>query len=168
MSIGAGNTGQNQFRPIGGLAKWVYGAFILLLILCVIAVVSGYLQAELFIRAMNGETITWAEATSNDNREAAIGFGQTALYILAAILFLIWIHRSYKNLTSLNVSGLRFSPGWAVGWFFVPVMSLFRPYQVTSEIYRASTPHVDAAIDDTSWHNIATSPIIATVLNRCC
>jgi hypothetical protein len=151
---------QNQFRSIGRVANWVYGIFILLAILNVIAVISGYSQAELLNRAISGETITVAEATSNDSRQALIGFGQTALYIVVAVLFLIWIHRAYKNLTSLNATDLRFTPGWAVGWFFVPIMSLFRPYQVASEIYKASDPNIAATTGSTSWKNAAPSPIV--------
>ena len=151
---------QNQFRPVSKIANWVSGVFIILAILNVIAVASGYAQADLLNRAIAGETITLAEATSNDSRQALIGFGQTALYIAAAISFLIWIHRAHKNLTSLHVTDLRFTPGWAVGWFFIPIMSLFRPYQVASEIYKASDPNVGATEDGTSWKNVTTSPVV--------
>lgn len=160
MSISASTVMQDQFRSISKVANWVSGLFILLAILNIIAVISGYSQAELLNRAIGGETITLAEATSNDSRQALIGFGQTALYIIAAVLFLIWIHRAHKNLTSLHATDLRFTPGWAVGWFFVPIMSLFRPYQVASEISKASDPNIGAPIDGTSWKNIATSPIV--------
>ena len=160
MSVSAGSGIQNQFRSVSRVANYVYGVFILLAILNVIAVISGYFQAELLNRVITGETITLAEATSNDNRQALIGFGQTAFTIAAAVLFLIWIHRAHKNLTSLHATDLRFTPGWAVGWFFVPIMSLFRPYQVASEIHKASDPNVDAPIDGTSWKTVATSPIV--------
>ena len=159
MSVSASSGIQNQFRSVSRVANWVYGGFILLAILNVIAVISGYAQAELLNRAISGETITLAEATSNDSRQALIGFGQTALYIAAAVLFLIWIHRAHKNLASLHATDLRFTPGWAVGWFFVPIMSLFRPYQVASEIHKASDPNVDTT-DAISRKNVATSPIV--------
>ncbi len=159
MSVSASSGTQKQFRSVNRLAKWVYGAFIVLAILNVIAVVSGYAQAELLNRAISGETITWAEATSNDNRQALIGFAQIALYIAAGVAFLIWIHRAHRNLPSLHAADLRFTPGWAVGWFFIPIMSLFRPYQVASEIWKASDPKVDTT-DGTSWKSVATSPIV--------
>lgn len=38
---------------------------------------------------------------------------------------------------------MEFTPGWAVGWFFVPIANLFKPYQVVAEIYRASDPSAD-------------------------
>ena len=157
-----GNVGlreQPQIQSIDGRSKWVFWIFITLIILNIAALVSGYAQAKLLDRAIRGERITWAEATSNDDREALIGFAQTALYITSAIVFLVWIHRAHRNLPSLHAADLRFTPGWAVGWFFVPIMSLFRPYQVASEIWRASEAKEDTT-DGTSWKSVATSPIV--------
>ncbi|MCP3960951.1 MAG: DUF4328 domain-containing protein [bacterium] len=39
---------------------------------------------------------------------------------------------------------MEFTPGWSVGWFFVPIMNLFKPYQAVREIYHASDPEADA------------------------
>jgi len=150
---------QVQFKSINKRTKWVFWIFITLIILNIGALISGYAQAELLNRAISGETITWAEATSNDNRQALIGFAQFALYIAAGVAFLIWIHRAHRNLPSLHAADLRFTPGWAVGWFFIPIMNLFRPYQVASEIWKASDPKVDTT-DGTSWKSVATSPIV--------
>lgn len=150
---------QVQFQSINKRTKWVFWIFIALMILNIIAVLSGYAEAELLNRAISGGIVTEAEAMSNDTRQALIGFVQFALYVAAGVAFLIWIHRAHRNLPSLHAADLRFTPGWAVGWFFVPIMSLFRPYQVASEIWKASDPNVDT-IDNTSWKNVATSPIV--------
>lgn len=150
---------QPQFESINKRTKWVFWIFIALMILNIIAVLSGYAEAELLNRAISGGIVTEAEAMSNDTRQALIGFVQFALYVAAGVAFLIWIHRAHRNLPSLHAADLRFTPGWAVGWFFVPIMSLFRPYQVASEIWKASDPNVDT-IDNTSWKNSATSPIV--------
>lgn len=147
------------FTPLNNLTKWVVGIFIALAIISVIAVVSGYAQAELLNRAIGGGIVTTDEAITNDNRQALIGFAQFALFIACGIVFLIWIHRAHRNLPSLGATDLRFTPGWAVGWFFVPIMSLFRPYQVASEIWKASDPEVNIA-DGTAWKSVATSPIV--------
>src|SRR4030095_10643316 len=36
------------------------------------------------------------------------------------IPFLIVLHRAYANLSPLKARNLEFSPGWAVGWWFIP------------------------------------------------
>jgi len=140
-------------------AKWVVITFGILAALNVIAIISGFAEVGLIQRVIDGEMITEAEALANDNRQALIGFAQTALYLVTAIAFLVWIHRAYRNLSPLRSQGLRFSPGWAVGWFFVPIFSLFRPFQVASEIWKASDPDTDTE-DVTAWKTAASSPII--------
>jgi Domain of unknown function (DUF4328) len=63
-----------------------------------------------------------------------------ALLIGTGVVFFIWLYRSYANLKLLGARGLSYSPGWAVGYYFVPIMSLFRPYQVMQEIWKGSDP----------------------------
>ncbi|HEV8486769.1 MAG TPA: DUF4328 domain-containing protein [Blastocatellia bacterium] len=58
------------------------------------------------------------------------------------MLFLIWIYRVHRNLPALGVVRPRYSPGWAVGWFFVPIMNLVRPYDVLGELWKDSNPDV--------------------------
>ena len=66
-----------------------------------------------------------------------------ALLILGIVLFCVWVRRANMNAEDLVPSGLEFTPGWAVGWFFVPFANLYKPYQVVAEIYRASNPDSD-------------------------
>jgi hypothetical protein len=56
----------------------------------------------------------------------------------AAITFLMWLHRCYRNLPALGATELRFSPGWAVGWWFVPFANFVQPVRVVTEVWQAS------------------------------
>jgi len=58
------------------------------------------------------------------------------------VTFSIWIYAAYRNLYALRVRGLQYSPGWAVGYFFIPIMNLFRPLQVFQEMWKASDARV--------------------------
>ena len=140
-------------------AQWVSILLALVVALDIVAVVSDYMQIQLFNRALAGETITLAEATANDSRQAAIGGIYLVLFIITAILFLMWIHRAHRNLPSFRIEGLQYSPRWAVGGFFVPFLNLVRPFQVTKEIWKASDPTTDIA-DSVAWQSAPTSPII--------
>jgi hypothetical protein len=62
------------------------------------------------------------------------------LSLVTAILFLAYMNRANKNARALGAEGMQFTPGWCVGWFFVPIMNLFRPYQAIREIFQASDP----------------------------
>jgi hypothetical protein len=70
-------------------------------------------------------------------------FLQLPLYILTVIFFLIWMHRSYKNLDPLGARHLEHTPGWAVGYWFIPIFNLFRPLQVVREMWNESDPDAD-------------------------
>lgn len=71
----------------------------------------------------------------------ALGF--LLLYLSGIVLFCVWVYRANQNTDVLVSSGSEFTPGWAVGWFFVPIANIFKPFQVVSEIYRASDPQAD-------------------------
>ena len=58
------------------------------------------------------------------------------------ILLLLWYYRNHRNLAALGASELRFTPGWAVVWWFIPILNLWKPYQVTVEVMKASDPAV--------------------------
>ncbi len=67
----------------------------------------------------------------------------TVIVILAATLFAyvaggFWVYNAACNLRALGVRGLQNTPGWAVGWFAVPIASLYKPFQVFEELYLAS------------------------------
>lgn len=64
--------------------------------------------------------------------------GVLALFILCAILVCRWIYVASANAHALTPGELEIGPGWAVGWFFIPIANLFKPYQAMKETWRAS------------------------------
>lgn len=85
---------------------------------------------------------------------------QAAIYALTGVAFLLWFYRMHKNLFALRVDGLRFSSDWAVGCFFIPILNLFRPYQVAAEIVKGSNS-THSSVGNESWK---TSPIPVIVI----
>ncbi len=57
--------------------------------------------------------------------------------LVSALAFSFWFYRVAKNAQSFK-GPLSSSPGMAVGCWFIPIYNLWRPYQVTTEIWRAS------------------------------
>jgi len=90
-----------------------------------------------FVQVQVGQ-VTPDQVAANDPIQGIIGLLQSGLGIVTGITFLKWIYRAYKNIQGFGAEGLRFSPGWAVGYYFIPILSLIRPVQVMSEIWRAS------------------------------
>jgi hypothetical protein len=58
----------------------------------------------------------------------------------AIVLWLIWQHQVTANLWARGYPGLKMRPGWAVGWWFVPVANFFMPLIGVLEVDRRSTP----------------------------
>jgi len=65
---------------------------------------------------------------------------QVLVFVATAVAFLMWMHRAYRNLPALGARRLDTTPGWAVGYFFIPFANLFKPFQVVREIWHGSTP----------------------------
>lgn len=126
-----------QYSPLTGPANWTQYLLVALAVVDVLAVVSGLFERSLLGRAPN---VTESEASANDTRQAIVGFVQTALYIATAVLFIIWFHRAYRNLTVLGAAAPRYRRGWAIGGWFVPFVNFWRPKQVANDIWRASEP----------------------------
>ena len=55
-----------------------------------------------------------------------------------AISVPMWMHRAYRNLPALGAQGLRWSPAWAAGAWFIPVANFVIPYGVMRELWRGS------------------------------
>lgn len=58
-------------------------------------------------------------------------------YVVGAFLTLRWYLRSIRNARVLH-RGITVSPAWVIWYFILPVVSLFRPYTMTSELWRSS------------------------------
>lgn len=54
------------------------------------------------------------------------------------IIMMIWLYRINKNTHALTPKAMEFSPGWAVGWWFIPFASLVQPLRVVAELYNAN------------------------------
>jgi len=87
----------------------------------------------------------------SDIAVAVVGVVQTVLLIIIGIVFLLWIYRINKNLHTLSDQQMRFSPGWSVGWYFIPIANLFKPYQVMKEIWYVSQKNKTTTHSLVSW-----------------
>jgi hypothetical protein len=103
-----------------------------------------------FVQVQTGQ-LTADQVANSDPIQGIVGLLQSGLGILTGITFLKWIYRAYKNIQGFGAEGLRFSPGWAVGYYFIPILSLIRPVQVMSEIWRASDDPKNWARKPGSW-----------------
>jgi hypothetical protein len=79
---------------------------------------------------------------------ALVGLLAVLTIISSVVIVGMWIYRAHANLRLAGGQYLEFTPGWAVGWYFIPVASLFKPYQAMRELWNASSGHTDSFAAD--------------------
>jgi hypothetical protein len=134
-----------HYIPLRGRVQAVTIVFVILALVCAAAVWSGVLELRLMDRIIAGGEITEAEATSNDDRQRMFGLVQFGLGIAAAVVFIRWLYAAYQNIQIVAPAERRYSPGWAIGSWFVPIMNLFRPKQMVNDVWRAGGKDVQDA-----------------------
>jgi hypothetical protein len=73
--------------------------------------------------------VDFEDAQRNDNRQRALAGASTLAFVATGIVWLVFVHRAHTNLDALGVRELRFTHGWAVGGFIVPILNLVRAPQ---------------------------------------
>lgn len=114
----------------------------------------GVVTAQLVLSSYYPETVAATPGSEGAVSEMSSGTFQAILSLLnstvssfglslftaTAAMFLVWLHRAYSNLPSLGVPHPDFSSGWVIGSWFVPILNLFRPYQIVKYIRNKSDP----------------------------
>lgn len=124
-----------NLKPNGQRAKNAITLIWIVLALEIVSLISGYFQCDLLQTAANGGEISTETATANDTRELIIGIIYLIAFVISAVTFIQWFRRAYYNL-HLRVDHLSQTEGWAAGSWFVPIVSLYRPYQIMKELYQ--------------------------------
>jgi hypothetical protein len=137
------------FQEIVGLTRFLKVLLGLGVAMAVVSVMSSFMQADLLSRSSFSE----ADAQSNDSREQIIGLLNAALYLFTVVIFGRWIVRTNRNIRAFGADGLRTTPGWAVGYFFVPIANLWKPYQAMKDLWRASN-------NPAAWTTLTASAIL--------
>lgn len=98
-----------------------------------IAFIMALLQALVFNHSQEFDpTVRWYFLVQRGN-----GVLRFLCFLACMTLSLVWIYRAHSNLSFLGAK-TDYSPGWAVGWFFVPVANLFKPYNAMKQLWQAS------------------------------
>jgi hypothetical protein len=94
---------------------------------------------------------------------------------LGYLLLAAWAGMSNDNLRALRVPSLRFTPGWATGYFLIPFWNLIRVPQIVGEVWTESNPKTHPAeghehrrrtpaFVQTWWFLYVLSPLISLAL----
>jgi len=98
----------------------------------------GISDRGLLVRLAAGGTLLPDEAAASAARDRAIVLLKLVFFTGAGIAWLLWVHRTYGNLSLVGCKRSRFTRGWAVGYWFIPLINLVRTYQVMKDLWLRS------------------------------
>ena len=136
------------YRPASTIVAWLTGLFWTIIVLLALMLATEVLAVTVMsdvIEQFNASGEVAELSPSVIGYFAAmgcVGFMTLPIYIAIVVLYCVWINRANKNARSLGAQDMKISPGWSVGWFFIPFANLWMPYKAVREIYLASRPGV--------------------------
>jgi hypothetical protein len=132
----------SRFVPLESRASWAKGLLVLAGLVDALAIVTGVASYRLADRAASGKA-TFEQFNAAEARHDLVILVQMGVYVVAAIVFIRWFHRAYANLPAIGIEGRAHSTGWAIGAWFVPIISLIWPKNMADEIWRGSDPSLE-------------------------
>lgn len=139
-------------RSIRGIGNALIALLVAQVLALMFEAVAVLMEMSLLQRIIDGSQVTLAEATASDNRVALSVRLWLVLLVATIVVWLIWQHRAHANLKALGTE-LEYSPGWAVGFWLIPIANLWKPFQVNRELWKAS-----GDVDD--WRSQRTWPVL--------
>ncbi|MDR6224699.1 DUF4328 domain-containing protein [Desmospora profundinema] len=152
---------EHPYESAQGRAKWVQILFVAYIVFSLLTTALIFVENSLMSSAVN-------EVELEENAAFflvvitgfLVGLIMFPLGIALVVVFCMWVHRIHRNLPSLGAQELKFTPGWAVGWYFIPIANLIQPFNAAREAWKASDPAVEKE-PNTSWK---TQPVAGLVL----
>jgi uncharacterized protein DUF4328 len=118
-----------------------------------VAALAIYMVAELVFGLMS-LYLYWTIETGVDlTMVGLVGVGAIVMIlalIVCVVLVACWTYRASANAHTFS-DEMTITPGWAVGWYFIPIANLFKPFQGMRELWLAS--HFRG-----NWHGEPTPP----------
>jgi hypothetical protein len=143
------------FQSAHGRALWVQG-LLLVAALALAGVLAAKANELRWLREVQESGSFLPQGLPSDGPLVAASIIYLLAAIPAAVIWLVWQYRAHSNLAALGSSNLRFKPGWAVGWWFIPIANFALPYLTMRELWKASEP-ASGAID---WRGAKTKPLL--------
>lgn len=123
-------------------------------VLDIVSIIVSYFQYSLLLKIQQEGSVSEEEMFKQGIMNIIIGFVGLVLVIITTILFLNWFRRAYSNLYKVGMGyRLEYSEKWSVWAWFVPIVSLYQPYQITIEIFRSIQEKIKELMSDYKMDN---------------
>ncbi|BDM74276.1 hypothetical protein HEK616_77630 (plasmid) [Streptomyces nigrescens] len=138
MPTSASPADPERFRKVTGTASAAATLILLVLVGEVLGSTSDWRNYTV-VHDYKAGAATIADLEAADSYGQLVSIPTLVVWISAGVVFLVWLWRARVNAELLGgAAAQRRSRGWVVGGWFTPVANLWVPYQVMSDIWRAS------------------------------
>ena len=131
-----------RLRPALGegwarLAVAVQVALVVTMVVAVYVIVSDRVIIDVWRRlAADPTSVPLSEADRSDSL-ALWSLVELPVLLVCGILFIVWLHQAHRS-DRMDPTWQKRRSGWAIGGWFVPVVNLWFPFQVVSDLRRAA------------------------------
>jgi len=126
-----------KFTSLRTPAGWLYGLLGAFMVATLLAMAADGNLLAVADRDAAGY-VPYKEVEEADQLYWAAKVLQWLLSLAIPGFFIWWTRRATCNVRALGAARPDFSPGWAVGWWFVPIAAWFQPFRVLRQAWRAS------------------------------
>lgn len=128
-------------KPLRGIVDHAQVAVIAVVLVLVVTVFADFASIGFIDQAFSGSFASDAEldrqATLVDTFTQYANLAYLIVFLWSAIVIGRWTYRAMKNLRGMGYE-TTVSPGWAVGWHFIPVALIWMPFRGMAQIWRGS------------------------------
>jgi|JI10StandDraft_1071094.scaffolds.fasta_scaffold159079_3 hypothetical protein len=116
------------------LCRWALG----LVVAAELANAANNIFFLSFLNKVETGDVDYALADWIDQISLIIGIGYMVAFVGTMIISAVWIYRASWNARQIQPLAERITPGWAVGWFAVPLANYFMPYKAMKQCWQSS------------------------------
>ena len=128
-----------SYKDSSTLTRIVRIALVASMLASIATILSDFRQRGLLhLAEANGMSVdeAWGEFPLD---ALLVPLGLLAVGLFTIITIAMWIHRMARNARALlGASRLEYTPGWTVGWYFIPFANLWKPYQAFKDVWIGS------------------------------
>jgi preprotein translocase subunit SecG len=115
-------------------------------IMATVALLPVLLEQRSTMQDFVAGSATLGDARNADRAASTVSNVATACFLLTAVVYLVWFYRARTNVEHYDPQFQRRSVGWALGGW-LPIVSFWVPYQVTTDILLDSRQSLRARAD---------------------
>lgn len=130
------------WRNLQSLTLWLRRLLYLGMAIDLLSLASDIYQRGVF-RHLIAQGVATVEAAKTADHAGVwvsefVSNPMACVALATTVLAAVWIYRASTNLRALGAQGMTIGPGWAIGWYFIPIANCWKPYQAMKEIWQAS------------------------------